>query len=157
MEFLAVEVLSTLIAQPYNWAGHPMLGRLPGAVAMLSALQASGALVLLLAVAMLLQALQSLAQLARSVCVGYFAARCTALVKGRIHSQVLSFSFPCVSRYKVGNPTNYVSGPVAVRNQIEACSGLPGPGAHLCLLAAGSSSNGACGPAVRPRTASSPQ
>jgi hypothetical protein len=107
--------------------------------------------------AMLLQALQSLAQLARSVCVGYFAARCTALVKARIHSQVLSFSFPCATPDKVGNPTNYVSGPVAVRNQIEACSGLPGAGAHLYLLAAGSSSNGACGPAVRPRTASSPQ
>lgn len=48
---------------------------------MLSALPASGALVLLLAVAVLLQALQSLAQLANSVSVAYFAARCTALVK----------------------------------------------------------------------------
>jgi hypothetical protein len=46
-------------------------------------------------------------------------------VKARIHSQVLSFSFPCASRYKVGNPTNYAgSGPVAVRNQIDAYSGL---------------------------------
>jgi hypothetical protein len=43
---------------------------------------------------MLLPALQSLAQLARSVSLGYFAARCTALVKARIHSQVLSFSCP---------------------------------------------------------------
>lgn len=48
---------------------------------MLSALPASGALVLLLAVAVLLQALQSLAQLASSASVAYFAARCTALVK----------------------------------------------------------------------------
>ena len=94
VEFLAIEVLSTWVEQLYDWAGNPMLGRLPGAVAMLSALQASGAFVLLLAVAMLLQALQSLAQLARSVSLGYFAARCTALVKARIHSQVLSFSCP---------------------------------------------------------------
>ena len=46
------------------------------------------------------------------------------LVKARIHSQVLSFIFPCASRYKVGKPTNYAgSGPVAVRNQIDAYSG----------------------------------
>ena len=79
--FLAVEALSAPVAQPYNWAGNPILGRLPGAVAMLSALLDSGAFVLLLAVAVLLQALQRLAQLANSVSVAYFAARCTALVK----------------------------------------------------------------------------
>jgi ATP-binding cassette subfamily B protein/subfamily B ATP-binding cassette protein MsbA len=123
--FLAVQALSAPVAQPFNWAGNPILSRLPGAVSMLSALPASGAFVLLLAVAVLLQALQSLAQFASSVSVGYFAARCTALVKARIHSQVLSFSFPCASRYKVGNLTNYAgSGPVAVRNQIEAYSSL---------------------------------
>ena len=45
-------------------------------------------------------------------------------MKARIHSQVLSFIFPCASRYKVGKPTNYAgSGPVAVRNQIDAYSG----------------------------------
>ena len=55
---------------------------------MLSALPASGAFVLLLAVALLLlavavllQALERLAQLASSVSVAYFAARCTGLVK----------------------------------------------------------------------------
>ena len=36
--FLPVEALSTRVAQPYNWAGNPILDRLPGAVAMLSAL-----------------------------------------------------------------------------------------------------------------------
>ena len=115
--FLTVEALSAPIAQPDNWAGNPILGRLPGADAILSVLPTSGAFVLLLAVAVLLQALQSLAQLASSVSVGYFAARCTALVKERIHSQVLSFSIPYASRYKLSNPTNYAgSGPVAVRN-----------------------------------------
>jgi ATP-binding cassette subfamily B protein/subfamily B ATP-binding cassette protein MsbA len=104
--FLAVEALSAPVTQTYNWAGNPILGRLPGAVALLSALPASGAFVLLLSVAVLLQALQSLAQLASSVSVSYFAARCTALVKASINSQVLSFSIPCASRYKVGNPTN---------------------------------------------------
>ena len=74
-------------------------------------------------------------------------------MKARIHSQVLSFSFPFASRYKVGKPTNYAgSGPVAVRNQIDAYSGLlvgllidahlhPGAGGHLSLVAAWNSSN----------------
>ena len=86
------------------------------AVEALSALPPSGAFVLLLALAVQLQTLQSLAGLARSASLGSFAAHCTALVKAPIHTQVLSFSFPCASRNKVGNPTNCVcSGPVAVR------------------------------------------
>ena len=123
--FLAVEALTAPATQPLNWVSNPFLSRLPGAVQWLSALPASGAFVLLLAVAVLLQALQSLAQFASSVSLGYFAARCTALVKARIHSQVLSFSFPCASAYKVGNLTNYAnSGPMAVKEQISALSGL---------------------------------
>ena len=122
--FLAVEALSAPAAEPFNWASNPILNRLPGAVALLSALPASGAFALLLVVAVLLQALNSLAQFVSSVSVGYFAARCTAQVKARIHSQVLSFSFPCASGYKVGNLTNYAgSGPQAVQAQIGALAG----------------------------------
>jgi subfamily B ATP-binding cassette protein MsbA len=123
--FLAVEALSAPVAQPFDWATNPILSRLPGAVALLSSLPASGAFVLLLAVAVLLQVLQSLAAFAGSVSVGYFAARCTAVVKARIHSQVLSFNFPCASAYKVGDLTNYSgSGPQAVQGQIGALSNL---------------------------------
>ena len=57
--------------------------------------------------------------------VGYFAARCKALVTARIHSQVLSFSFPCASGYKVGDLTDYAGqGPEAIRIQIEQGSQL---------------------------------
>jgi ATP-binding cassette, subfamily B, bacterial MsbA len=123
--FLAVEALAASASQPFNWASNPILNKVPGAVALLSALPVSGAFALLLAVAVLLQALNSLAQFVSSVSVGYFAARCTAQVKARIHSQVLSFSFPCASAYKVGNLTNYAnSGPQAVQDQINALSGL---------------------------------
>ena len=38
--FLAVEALSAPVTQTYNLAGNPILGRLPGAVALLSALPA---------------------------------------------------------------------------------------------------------------------
>jgi len=123
--FLAVEALSAPVNQSFDWSTNPILSRLPGAVALLSSLPASGAFVLLLAVAVLLQALQSLASFVNNVSVGFFAARCTALVKARIHSQVLSFSFPCASGYKVGNLTSYAaSGPRAVQDQIGAISGL---------------------------------
>lgn len=123
--FLAVEALSAPLTQPFNWADKPILGRLPGAVDVLTALPASGAFVLLLAVAVLLQALQSLARFVSSVSVGYFAARCNALVKAHIHSQVLQFSFPCASGYKVGDLANHAgTGPVAVETQINAISSL---------------------------------
>ena len=39
---------------------------------------------------------------------------------GAIHIQVLRFSFPCASGYKVGDLTDYASqGPEAIRIQIE--------------------------------------
>ena len=44
--FLAVEVLSAPAAEPFNWASNPILGRLPGAVALLSSVPASGAFML---------------------------------------------------------------------------------------------------------------
>jgi subfamily B ATP-binding cassette protein MsbA len=123
--FLAVEALAAPVAEPFNWGGNPILGQLPTVVAVLSALPASGAFVLLLAVAVVLQGLQSMARYAGSVSVGYFGARCNALVMAHIHSQVLGFSFPCASGYKVGDLTNYAgSGPGAVQGQIGAISGL---------------------------------
>ena len=103
----------------------PISRRVPAAGALLAALPVSGVGLLLLAVAVLLKALQSLGSYRSSLSVGYFSARCTALVKSRIHSQVLAFSFPCASGYKVGNLTNYAgSGPQAVETQINAIGGL---------------------------------
>lgn len=123
--FLAVEVLSAPVGQPIPWATMPIIGRVPAAVTLLAALPVSGVVAVLLAVAVLLKALQSLANYVSSISVGYFSARCTALVKARIHSQVLGLSFPCVSSYKVGNLTNYAGiGPQAVETQIGSISGL---------------------------------
>jgi subfamily B ATP-binding cassette protein MsbA len=57
--------------------------------------------------------------------VAYFAARCKALVTARIHSQVLSFTFPCASGYKIGDLTSHAAtGPDALRQQIELVSAL---------------------------------
>lgn len=122
--FLAVEVLSAP-AQGFNWAANPLVAWWPAAVAWLNGLPATAVFLSLLALAVLLQALQSLTRFLSQVSVGYFAARCRALVTARIHSQVLSFSFACASGYKVGDLTNHAgTGPEALRQQIELTSGL---------------------------------
>ena len=123
--FLAVEALSASAAEPFSFARNPILLQLPGAVELFSLLPASGGFILLLAVAVLLQALQGLASFATSVSLGYFSARCYATVISRIHRQVLSFSFSCASGYKVGDLSNYAgSCPQAVQIQIRALSDL---------------------------------
>ena len=82
-------------------------------------LSSSHAFLLLLGVAVLLQALQSFCRYASAVANGYFGARCKAQVTGLIHSQVLRMSYPCASQYKVGDLTDYVAqGPDAVSSQI---------------------------------------
>ena len=123
--FLAVEVLSAPADTPFNWTSNPIMSRLPAAANWLNGLLATGVFATLLALAVLLQALQSLTRFLSQVSVGYFAARCKALVTARIHSQVLSFSFPCASGYKVGDLTDYAGqGPEAIRIQIEQGSQL---------------------------------
>lgn len=123
--FLAVEVLSAPAGTPFSWASNPILSRVPGAANWLNGLPATAVFASLLALAVLLQALQSLTRFLSQVSVGYFAARCKALVTARIHSQVLGFSFPCASGYKVGDLINYAgTGPEAIRAQIELSSGL---------------------------------
>ena len=80
---------------------------------------------LLMATAVLAQGLQSLMRYGNKVCVGYFAARCRASITALIHRQVLSFSFPCSSNYKVGELTAFArTAPLAVQVQIETLSDL---------------------------------
>ena len=118
--FLSVEVLSSPEASRFNWSSHPFLGMWPAAASWLNNLPATPLFLSLLTLAVVLQGLQSLARYAHTVSVGYFGAECRALVTSRIHSQVLRFSFPCASSYKVGDLTDYASqGPEAIRTEIE--------------------------------------
>ena len=118
--FLAVEVLSAPTGQPFNWASKPIVGHLPELAGWLNALPATALFLSLLALAVLLQALQSLTRFTNLVSVAYFAARCRSLVTARIHSEVLRMSFPCASQYKVGDLTLHAGqGPTALYEQIE--------------------------------------
>ena len=118
--FLAVEVLSSPEGSRFNWSTHPLLSLWPAAATWLNRQPATTLFISLLALAVLLQALQSLSRFANNVSVGYFAAECRARVTARIHSQVLRLSFPCASGYKIGDLTDFASqGPDAIRIQIE--------------------------------------
>lgn len=122
--FLAVEVLTAPEAG-FNWAVNPLVSWWPAAVTWLNSMPATGVVLSLLALAVLLQALQSLSRFLNSVSVGYFSASCQVLVAARIHSQILSFSFPCASSYRVGDLNNYGgSGAGAINAQIAAISNL---------------------------------
>ncbi|MCP9888689.1 ABC transporter ATP-binding protein [Cyanobium sp. ATX 6A2] len=123
--FLAVEVLSAPVGQAFNWASNPIVSRWPAAAAWLNGLPATQVFMSLLALALLLQALQSASRFLNLVSVSYFAARCRALVTARIHSQVLRWSYPCASGYKVGDLSDYAAqGPEALRIQVERSAGL---------------------------------
>jgi len=123
--FMAVEVLSAPAGEPLGVAISPLLAGLPLMPSWLNGMPPTALFMCLLALAVLLQIIQSLTRFLQQLSVAYFSARCRALVTAKIHSQVLGFSFPCASRYKVGDLTDYAGqGPEAIRTQIEQMSAL---------------------------------
>jgi len=62
----------------------------------------------LLGVAILLQALKSIAKYFNRTSVGYFAARCRTLVTQRIYGQILRLSYACAGYFKIGDLNEYV-------------------------------------------------
>jgi len=112
--FLAVQVLSS--DGSFNWAANPLVGRIPGLVELMGSIPRTSLFLLLLVAAVLLQALQSSSRYLNAVSVGYFAARCRALVTARIHGQILRLNYPCASSYRVGDLTDVTAiGPGAVQ------------------------------------------
>jgi subfamily B ATP-binding cassette protein MsbA len=121
--FLAVEVLSASADSLFNWNTISGLGWIPWLPAWLNGLSSTALFLSLIGVAVVLQALQSFTKYLNALSVGYFSARCRAVVTALIHSQVLSFSFPLASSYKVGDLTDYArQGPEAIRIHIEQLS-----------------------------------
>jgi len=116
--FLATDLLSSGV--PINWLTKPVLSSLPQVTAWLDRLSPTRLFLLLLGLAVVLQALQALSRYANAVSRGYFAARCRARITAAIHSRILSLSFACASHYRVGDLANYpAQGAVAVQTQIE--------------------------------------
>jgi ATP-binding cassette subfamily B protein/subfamily B ATP-binding cassette protein MsbA len=121
--FLAVQVLSS--DGSFNWAANPLVGKIPGLVELMGSIPRTPMFLLLLLAAVLLQALQSSSRYLNAVSVGYFAARCRALVTARIHGQILRLTYACASGYRVGDLTDVATiGPEAVRIAIDQSSML---------------------------------
>lgn len=73
----------------------------------------------LLGAAVLLQTTLALSNYANKLSTAYLSARAQPLVTGRVFEQIMSFSFACASRYKVGDLLNFTSfAAMAVNNQI---------------------------------------
>lgn len=73
----------------------------------------------LLGAAVLLQTTLALSNYANKLSTAYLTARAQPLVTGRVFEQIMSFSFACASRYKVGDLLNFTSfAAIAVNNQI---------------------------------------
>jgi subfamily B ATP-binding cassette protein MsbA len=123
--FLAVDLLSRPEGSSINWSSKPILGSLPQLADLLNSLPRNQLFLILLALAVLLKLGQSLAMYVGAVAVGYYANRTSARLTALLHSQILGFSFPCASRYRVGD-LQYIngSGPGTVIAEINIVSGL---------------------------------
>jgi len=123
--FLSVDLLSRPEGSGINWSNKPILGALPQLGELLNTLPRNQMFLILLAVAVLLKLGQSLTMYVGEVAVGYYANRTSTRLTAMLHSQVLGFSFPCASRYRVGD-LQYInsSGPTTVISEIKIVSGL---------------------------------
>lgn len=104
--------------------GTPLAQAQPGPLAPLTSslgsLSAGSQFALLLGCAMGLQLLMSLARYGNGVSSGWFAARCQRRVAPAIHRHLLSLSYACASRYRVGDLVNRTTlAPLAVQIQLE--------------------------------------
>jgi len=127
--FLAVQMLSAPAengrATGIDWQTNPLVGRFPGMVAWMETIDPITLFLALLALAVLLQAIQSLSRYLNQLSVGYFAARCRAIVTSRVHHQILQLTYPCASQWRVGDLVDQAAeGPLAVQTQIEQSSQL---------------------------------
>ena len=123
--FLAVDLLSKPAGQSIDLPSKGFLGSLPQLMAGLNAMPHNELFLLLLGLAVLMKLLQSAAMYLGSLAMGYYSARTSSRLMAMIHSHILSFSFGCASRYRVGDLL-YVAGagPTAVMTEIGIVSSI---------------------------------
>jgi subfamily B ATP-binding cassette protein MsbA len=123
--FLAVDLLSKPQGSVVDWTSKPLLAGLPQLSSFLNNLPPLQIFLILLGLAVALKLAQSLAMYVGTVAVGYYASRTSSRLTSILHSQVLGFSFPCASRYRVGD-LQYINGigPSTVINEINGLSSL---------------------------------
>ncbi len=125
----------SLISAPENsdWSKISVLGslnQLPWLQDWLSATLSTrtgrdGIFILLLIAAVALQGLMAVTTYVNSVCTAVMGARMGTEITGNLNDRVLSLSFGCASRYRVGDLLNYVgSGGSTVQKEISLANGL---------------------------------
>lgn len=116
--YLAVTLISSDKALDTSHLG--IIRWVPSLATALAELPRDRAFLLMLALAVGLQAVMSASKYLNMVTAGYFAARLRATITGFIHEQILSMTYACASLYKVGDLVNYAnSADQAVRIQVE--------------------------------------
>ena len=123
--FMAVDILSKPSGQAIDLGHKGLLNKLPAFANFINNLPRTEIFLLLLGIAVLLKIAQGGAQYIGNVSLGHFTARTSAKITALIHSHVLNFTFPCSSRFRVGDLLYSIgSGPSAVISEINITSGL---------------------------------
>lgn len=122
--FIAVDLLSSGPGKESDvFSNNPLFRLLPQLSDRFASIPVASLFLLVLGLAVFMQALQSLTRYLGLVSIGYFAARCRSLITSKIHRQILRMSFPCASGYRVGDLTDYaLQGPEAIRTELEISS-----------------------------------
>jgi len=123
--FMAVKVLSRPNEGSLGIANEFALRHFPEAIRWLNQISTFQAFSLLIAAAVILKILQGAALYLSAVSIGYFANRASRSLTSLLHSQVLGFSFPCASRYRIGE-LQYINnaGPGSIISEIITYNGL---------------------------------
>ena len=123
--FLSIEVISSPSSKAFDWSSLKFIDAFPYISDFLNGIQNTYVFLFLLLFALVTQALQSLSRYLNMVSVGFFSARVRSIITAKIHDQILAFSFPYASSYKIGDLLDYASsGSDAIRLYIDQSSGL---------------------------------
>lgn len=129
--FLAISLVT--VNSSAQWRSLPSMGLLEGLPLVGRILQSSlvssegriGLFVIMIAIALLLQLMVATSSYLNTVSAGLLGCRIQEALTGEIHQRILSFSFSCASRFRVGDLLNY-SGNAGrtVNSQITLTSNL---------------------------------
>ena len=129
--FLAISLVT--VSSSAQWRSLPSMGLLESMPLVGRFLQSSlvssegriGLFVILIGVALLLQLLVASSSYLNTVSAGLLGCRVQEALTGQIHQRILSFSYSCASRFRVGDLLNY-SGNAGrtVNSQITLASNL---------------------------------
>jgi ATP-binding cassette subfamily B protein/subfamily B ATP-binding cassette protein MsbA len=147
-QLLAVNVTTTLLLAATEFGSFAVIFRAAGLLAGappsgpwgLAALPQDTLLLVYLSAALALQLLASGSRYLNGITAGYFAARCQACITPELHRHILSLSYACASRFKVGDLVHRATvSPQAVQVEIEQlgqiCSNLALVLAYVAILA----------------------